>query len=40
MELFFELEIVYLIIAAFIMTITLVVTTRDFMPKVAFVGGV
>ena len=39
MELFFELEIVYLIIGAFIMTVTAVVTTRDFMPKVAFKRG-
>ncbi len=39
MELFFELEIVYLVIGAFIMTITAVVTTRDFMPKVAFKRG-
>ena len=39
MELFFELEIVYLIIGAFILTVTAVVTTRDFMPKVAFKRG-
>lgn len=39
MELFFELEIVYLIIGAFILTITAIVTTRDFMPKVAFKRG-
>ena len=40
MELFLELEAVYLVIGAFIMTITVVVTTRDFMPKVAFKRGV
>lgn len=39
MELFFELEIVYLIIGAFILTVTAIVTTRDFMPKVAFKRG-
>jgi len=39
MELFFELEVVYLIIGAFILTITAIVTTRDFMPKVAFKRG-
>jgi len=39
MELFLELEAVYLVIGAFIMTITVVVTTRDFMPKVAFKRG-
>ena len=39
MELFFELEAVYLVIGAFIMTITAVVTTRDFVPKVAFKRG-
>lgn len=39
MELFFELEVVYLVIGAFILTITAVVTTRDFMPKVAFKRG-
>ncbi|MEA1891687.1 MAG: hypothetical protein U9N33_03145 [Campylobacterota bacterium] len=39
MELFFELEIVYLIIGAFIMTVTAIVTTREFMPKVAFKRG-
>ncbi len=40
MELFLELEAVYLVIGAFIMTITVIVTTRDFMPKVAFKRGV
>ena len=39
MELFFELEAVYLVIGAFIMTVTAVVTTRSFMPKVAFKRG-
>ena len=39
MELFLELEAVYLVIGAFIMTITAVVTTRDFVPKVAFKRG-
>lgn len=39
MELFFELEVVYLVIGAFILTITAVVTTREFMPKVAFKRG-
>jgi len=39
MELFLELEIVYLVIGAFIMIITAVVTTRDFVPKVAFKRG-
>ncbi len=39
MELFFELEIVYLVIGAFILTITAIVTTREFMPKVAFKRG-
>ena len=39
MELFFELEIVYLVIGAFIMVITAIVTTRDFVPKVAFKRG-
>ena len=39
MELFLELEAVYLVIGAFIMTVTVVVTTRDFMPKVAFKRG-
>jgi len=39
MELFFELEIVYIIIGLFILAVTLFVTTRDFMPKVAFKRG-
>lgn len=39
MELFLELEIVYIIIGIFILSITAVVTTRDFMPKGAFKKG-
>jgi hypothetical protein len=39
MELFFELEIVYIIIGIFILVVTAVVTTREFMPKVAFMRG-
>ena len=39
MELFFELEIVYIVIGTFILAITAIVTTRDFMPKVAFKRG-
>ena len=39
MELFFELEAVYLVIGVFIMTVTAIVTTRDFVPKVAFKRG-
>lgn len=39
MELFFELEIVYIIIGVFFLAVTAVVTTRSFMPKVAFSRG-
>jgi len=39
MELFFELEIVYIVIGVFILSVTLFVTTRDFMPKAAFKRG-
>jgi len=39
MELFFELEAVYLVIGAFILIVTAIVTTRDFVPKVAFKRG-
>ncbi|MBU1657596.1 hypothetical protein KKG72_00910 [bacterium] len=39
MELFFELEIVYIVIGIFILSVTAVVTTRDFVPKVAFKRG-
>ncbi len=38
-KLFFELEIVYIVISVFILAITAVVTTRDFMPKGAFKKG-
>lgn len=38
-KLFFELEIVYIVISVFILTITAIVTTRDFMPKGAFKKG-
>jgi hypothetical protein len=40
MERFFELEIAYISIGIFILAITIFVTTRDFMPKVAFKRGV
>ncbi len=39
MELFFELEIVYLVIGVFILSVTAFVTTRDFVPAVAFKRG-
>ena len=39
MELFFELEIVYIIIGIFFLIVTTFVTTRDFMPHVAFKRG-
>ena len=39
MDLFLELEIVYLVIGAFILSVTAFVTTREFMPKVAFKRG-
>jgi len=39
MDLFFELEIVYLVIGAFLLSVTAFVTTREFMPKVAFKRG-
>jgi len=39
MELFFELEIVYIVIGIFFLAVTAFVTTRDFMPKVAFSRG-
>lgn len=39
MELFLELEIVYIVIGIFILSVTAIVTTRDFMPKVAFKRG-
>ena len=37
--LFFELELPYLVIGLFILAVTLFVTTRDFVPKVAFKRG-
>ena len=39
MELFFELEIVYIVIGIFILSVTAFVTTRDFVPRVAFKRG-
>jgi hypothetical protein len=39
MELFLELEIVYIVIGIFILSITAFVTTRDFVPKSAFKRG-
>ncbi len=39
MELFFELEVVYLVIGSFFLIVTAFVTTRKFMPKVAFMRG-
>ena len=39
MELFFELEIVYIVIGIFILSVTAFVTTREFVPRVAFKRG-
>ncbi len=39
MDLFFELETPYLVIGLFILAITAFVTTRDFVPRVAFKRG-
>ncbi len=39
MELFFELEVVYLVIAVFFLVVTAIVTTRSFMPKNTFSKG-
>jgi len=39
MKNFFELEIVYIVIGVFFLVITTFVTTRKFMPKVAFKRG-
>ena len=39
MELFFELEIAYLVIGAFILSVAAFVTSRDFVPKGAFKKG-
>jgi len=38
-ELFFELEVVYITIGVFFLVVTAFVTTRDFIPKVAFKRG-
>ncbi|MDQ1268021.1 MAG: hypothetical protein QG560_664 [Campylobacterota bacterium] len=39
MELFLELEAVYIVIGIFILSVTAFVTTRDFVPKSAFKRG-
>ena len=39
MGLFFELEIMYIVIGVFFLAVTAFVTTRNFMPKVAFSRG-
>lgn len=39
MSIFFELEGAYLVIGIFFMLVALFVTTRDFMPRVAFKRG-
>jgi len=39
MELFFKLEIAYIAIGIFILGVTAFVTTRDFVPRVAFKRG-
>ena len=39
MDLFLELEIVYIVIGIFILSVTAFVTSRDFMPKSAFRNG-
>jgi len=39
MELFFELEVAYVVIGLFILAVTAFVTTRDFVPDVAFKRG-
>jgi len=39
MERFIELEIAYIVIGLFFLAVTWFVTTRDFMPKVAFKRG-
>ncbi|MBW6488796.1 hypothetical protein [Sulfurimonas sp.] len=39
MELFLELEGAYIVIAVFILVVTAIVTTRDFVPKGAFKKG-
>jgi len=40
MELFFELEIPYIVIGLFFLAVTIFVGTRDFIPKVALKRGV
>ncbi len=40
MELFIELEIVYIVIGIFILGVTAFVTTRSFVPKIAFKRGI
>jgi hypothetical protein len=40
MELFLKLEVAYIVIGLFFLAVTVFVTTRDFMPKVAFKRGV
>jgi hypothetical protein len=39
MDLFLELEIVYIVIGIFILSVTAVVTSRDFVPAGAFKKG-
>ncbi len=39
MTLFFELEIAYIVIGLFVLAVTAFVTTRDFVPRVAFKRG-
>jgi len=39
MEKFIELEIVYIVIGVFFLAVTAFVTTRSFMPKMAFMRG-
>ena len=39
MERFFELEVAYVVIGIFFLIVTAFVTTREFMPKVAFKRG-
>jgi hypothetical protein len=39
MPLFLELELPYIVIGIFFLAVTFFVTTRDFMPKVAFMRG-
>ncbi len=39
MKLFFELEIAYIVIGLFVLAVTAFVTTRDFVPRVAFKRG-